>query len=112
MNHRNPTQDLLDKYEIKPPPCGAYAPEGWLPMIEKLIQDLIALGWDKDCHQVKEKFGGLRFYIGERTPEIRARIDEAEGASFEVCSVCGAPAKRASTERGWVYAACPEHIKK
>jgi replicative DNA helicase Mcm len=31
--------------------------EGWYPIIKELIVDLIALGWDKQTCQVKEKFG-------------------------------------------------------
>ena len=36
---------------------------GWYPLIKNLIDELITLGWDKKVTQVKEKFGGLRFYI-------------------------------------------------
>lgn len=70
--------ELLKKYDIPNPICGASAPTSWLPILESLIQDLIAMGWNKDLHQVKTKFGDLRFYIGEGTEEMRNRIYQAE----------------------------------
>jgi len=42
--------------------------EGWYSIIRDLINELIALGWDKRLVQCKEKFGGLRFYL-ETYPE-------------------------------------------
>jgi len=102
-------QDLLDKYGITPPPCGADCPKGWLPLVEGLIQDLIAAGWDKDCQQVKEKFGGLRFYIGEGNPQVRELIARAESESLNTCQECGTPGTRRSS-KGWIYTACDAHV--
>jgi len=65
--------DYEDYWEIPPQ---------WEPHIEKLIQDLIELGWDKNLHQVKVKFGGLRFYTGKTTKEITDRIARAEYESY------------------------------
>lgn len=96
--------ELLKKYDIPPPYCGAGCGDGWLPLIERLIVKLIDLGWDKDCHQIKEKFGGLRFYIGAGEDEVRAAIDQAEAESFKVCEDCGAPGKRRSG--GWIKTRC------
>jgi hypothetical protein len=53
------------------------------------VQDLIAIGWDKDLHQIKEKFGTLRFYIGNDTPEMRELIMDAEKKSSSRCDMCG-----------------------
>lgn len=85
----NPAQDLLDKYGIAPPECGATLPVGWLPLVEDLIVELIALGWDKDCKQVKVKFYGLRFYIGYGSLECYEAINKAEAKSLHTCEVCG-----------------------
>ncbi len=54
--------------------CG----NGWFPLIKELIEDLIALGWDRKTCQVKEKFGGLRFYITSGSDAIYDRISQAE----------------------------------
>lgn len=63
--------------------------DGWLPLIQKLIEDIIALGWNKRISQVKEKFGGLRFYIDSYTDEISKVISEAENKSYSICENCG-----------------------
>ena len=67
--------------------------EGWFPLIKDLIVDLIALGWDKQVCQVKEKFGGLRFYINDGTDEIFDRINKAEDESYKTCEITGTPGK-------------------
>jgi hypothetical protein len=41
--------------------------------------------------QIKEKFGHLRFYVGEAPIAIYSAIEEAERQSFKVCEVCGSP---------------------
>ena len=56
--------------------------QGWFPIIKSLIDDLIKLGWDKQITQVKEKFGGLRFYINSGSAEIHERILQAETESW------------------------------
>ena len=66
---------------------------GWKDIITSLYEDLIKLGWDRKVYQVKEKFGGLRFYIGEGTTEIFDRIALAEEASLETCEECGKPGR-------------------
>jgi ribosomal protein L3 len=59
--------------------------------------------------QVKEKFGGLRFYIGTGTPEIWNRISQAETESEETCQTCGKPGKISTWDRWWLLCFCPEH---
>lgn len=61
---------------------------GWYEITAKLITDLIDLGWNKRIYQVKDKFGGGRFYIDE-TPAFYDRIRTWEAATFETCSSCG-----------------------
>jgi hypothetical protein len=84
--------------------------EGWYPIIKELIVDLIALGWDKQTCQVKEKFGGLRFYINAGSDEIFNRISEAEKQSYETCEVCGNPGELIR-DLGWYSTFCEEHYQ-
>jgi len=63
--------------------------DGWLQMIVDLIEELIAAGWDKHICQIKEKFGGLRFYIGSGSDEIWEIISKYESLSYEICETCG-----------------------
>lgn len=87
-----------------------YVGAGWLPILDKLAEDLIAMGWDRDLHQVKEKFGALRFYIGAGTTEMHDRISAAELASAETCEICGAPGHPRSG--GWIKTLCDACDKK
>lgn len=82
--------------------------DGWYPLIQKLIEDLIQLGWDKKVTQVKEKFGGLRFYINEGSDEVHTRITEAEIKSYTICEMCGAPGE-IRRDIGWYRTLCDSH---
>jgi hypothetical protein len=111
--------------------CG----DGWYNIIDKLcgnIQSHIDWSiknnaWDleKDTKnvrsiipqvvavQVKEKFGGLRFYYDGGDDYIRGLSSMAESMSMVICETCGAPGKRRGG--GWIYTACdthtnPEHL--
>jgi hypothetical protein len=67
----------------------------------KLVEDLPAIA------QVKEKFGGLRFYVYGGTEEHRNFIRFAEAMSFRTCEQCGAPGETRST--GWTKTLCDRH---
>ena len=82
--------------------------EGWYPLIQKLIEDLVALGWDKQVTQVKEKFGGLRFYVNSCTTEMLDRILEAEKESYSICEDCGEPGELRK-DLGWYFTLCDTH---
>jgi hypothetical protein len=83
--------------------CG----DGWYPLIKDLITDLIELGWDKQTCQVKEKFGGLRFYINGASEEIYKRIQTAEDLSYETCETCGEKGELKLV--GWYKTLCDKH---
>jgi hypothetical protein len=57
--------------------------------------------------QVKEKFGGLRFYINGYTDEVRGMIRMAESMSYRTCEVCGNPGR--SNNHGWISTLCDTH---
>jgi hypothetical protein len=82
---------------------------GWYGIIKELIEKSIAAGWDKQICQVKEKFGGLRFYINSAPDEVHKLIREAENKSLEICEVCGNPGKQRND--GWIKTLCEEHDK-
>ena len=74
--------------------------DGWLQIIADLIAELIAAGWDKQICQIKEKFGGLRFYINSGSEEIHDIISKYESLSYETCEVCG-EAGELRKDTGW-----------
>ena len=73
---------------------------GWFPLIKELIIDLVELGWNKEVCQVKEKFGGLRFYINEGSDEMFNRIIKAETESLTICEISGKVGEL-RTDIGW-----------
>lgn len=62
---------------------------GWDKIICDCIQELLDAGWDGHVSQVKEKFGGLRFYIPSGNDKMWEIIDKYENISFHVCESCG-----------------------
>jgi RNA polymerase-binding transcription factor DksA len=54
--------------------------------------------------QVKEKFGGLRFYMSIETKEMGRLISEAEDKSYTICESCGNPGE--VRRGGWVQTLC------
>jgi len=56
--------------------------------------------------QVKEKWGGLRFYVGGAPRWIHDLIDRIEELSYKICESCGKPG-RPRTD-GWVKTRCDE----
>jgi len=83
---------------------------GWYPLVKKLIEDLIKVGWDKQICQVKEKFGGLRFYVNSLSEKGHKLISKAEEESFEICEECGEPGEIRSREY-WVKTLCDKDAK-
>lgn len=82
--------------------------DGWKPLVRKLYDDLVAYGWDRNLYQCKEKYGGLRFYVGAAPGEQWKLIRNAEEESMRVCQVCGKPGEHRVTH-GWYATTCDEH---
>jgi hypothetical protein len=86
---------------------------GWGKIIEEMVEDLKAIGWDGAVLQVKEKFGALRFYYGvSGIPENLQRVAMAidtwhEGQSRMTCEECGKPGKTRGP--GWILTLCAKH---
>jgi len=87
--------------------CG----DGWFNLIDRLCAYL-QWGIDKEDElqieavQVKEKFGGLRFYIGGASDKQHEVISFAEYLSNSICEWCGRPGKQEGG--GWVITLCKD----
>ena len=57
--------------------------------------------------QVKEKFGGLRFYVNAATDDHYNYISFAENMSYHTCEECGAPGTLYTD--GWHSTLCDSH---
>lgn len=104
-------------------------PGGWIKLLgilsglidEKLEQKSILSNRDKSkvfkgFSQIKEKFGGARFYVhgisSEKDvvleEELRALISDAERISFCICEQCGDSGELRSAN-GWKMTLCEKH---
>jgi hypothetical protein len=97
--------------------------DGWFDLIYELSKKLEAAyqklppeeraKWDEVrggvAEQVKEKWGGLRFYISGGNDEMYQAITEAEEKSFTTCEACGKPGKSGrSVGNWWIKTLCDE----
>ena len=69
---------------------------------------LWSLGWDGKVDQVKEKFGGLRFYIATGSEPIWQLIQQMESQSYDVCELCGTSPAAINRTRYWLKTFCTE----
>ena len=107
--------------------CGA----GWWPIVEALCVNIQGhIDWKNNTRakllednpynheipdeveqvvvrQIKEKFGGLRFYYDGGDDEISGMVRMAESWASRACETCGAPGTRGG--QGWVRTLCPTH---
>lgn len=87
--------------------CG----KGWYPLLVQTHKRLLAIDPDYEVHQVKEKFGGLRYYHAVHTDkDYQAAWDieaDAERKSYTICEICGAPGY--ARAGGWIRTLCDEH---
>lgn len=102
-------------------PYGGFAVgEGWWPIIESLCANIQSHTdwWNKNhekhpiveqvvVEQIKEKFGGLRFYYTGGDEKIQGMVRIAEAWADHSCEECGAPGT--SGGKGWIKTLCPVH---
>lgn len=105
-------------------PFGGFAVgPGWWPIIESLCHQIHHhVNWkqeQKDKYrrgegcpdvvvtQIKEKFGGLRFYYDGGDDVVDGMVRMAESWAGRSCEECGKPGK--SREGGWIQTLCDEH---
>ncbi len=76
--------------------CWGFAcDDGWFDIIwrlsEQLENEILKTRGDNTprASQVKEKFGGLRFYMTSSTEPMDEMIRRAEDESYKTCEVCG-----------------------
>jgi hypothetical protein len=80
--------------------------DGWFNLIYDLSEEITKLDPECQAAQVKEKFGGLRFYIGARPKEIWNLIAKYENESWKICESCGSSENVKRTSGGWVHSFC------
>jgi len=93
--------------------CG----EGWWPILTNLCANIQHhLDWKNKqsevvpqvvVAQIKEKFGGLRFYYDGGDDEISGMVRMAEAWAGNTCETCGKPGYQ--REGGWIKTLCDYH---
>lgn len=83
--------------------CG----EGWKSLYAPLIERCKAEG--AAVLQVKEKFGGLCFYVGGASDDLYDAIKVAESKSLTLCEKCGDPGEL--RKGAWWQTLCARHAQ-
>lgn len=89
--------------------------DGWYNIVYELSEKLE--NWNNrhwgdnpiQARQVKEKFGGLRFYVTEFPKELEQEIQQAETESLKTCEDCGTKetvTTGTGRDRGWIRTLC------
>jgi len=91
--------------------------QGWYPILETLCANIQShINWrvkqgqdiaQVEVNQIKEKFGGLRFYYSGGDDEISGMVRMAEVWADHSCETCGDRGKRRSG--GWIRTLCDKH---
>ncbi len=90
---------------------GLECSEGWFGLIDTLCE-LLQFDIDKngqpqiEAAQVKEKFGGLRFYTTGTNDRQNGMIDFAERLSLTICESCGTTENVRQNKSGWIQTLC------
>lgn len=90
--------------------------EGWNNLITELSvqleQEILQLPEEERdryyATQIKEKFGGLRFYMSKKTQIMKDLVQKAEEKSITICEECG---EAGSLQRDgcWWRTVCNKH---
>ena len=103
-------QEYLDENPDYNPITSNVGP-GWIGLVVKLTQALrtIHSNGEFNLHQLKEKFGGMRFYVDGSTDLGWTIIGWAESMSYKYCEECGQFGEVRGD--GWLKTLCDDHWK-
>lgn len=103
-------KDKLTRYPIM---FGIECGDGWFTLLDVLMKNIQHhLKWNcenKEFYitQIKEKFGGLRFYFQGGDDQIEGMVHFAESFSYQICEICGTVRNIGQT-KGWIVTCCKE----
>ena len=90
------------------------APAGWHELIRDTHNRILKVDPEYQIFQIKEKFGGLRYYYdasrSHAIPEIDKIIKTAEVVASVVCQNCGELGASLTVNNGWYATLCEKHI--
>jgi hypothetical protein len=90
-------------------PTNVSVPPGWMDLVAECHQQLVRIYPEYKLSQIKEKFGGLRYYVGPIPSSVfelfYATIKRFEDKSYQTCQACGEPGQLLVIGR-WYYTLC------
>lgn len=113
VEYENKRQQLVDKHPLILSGRGwPSVGDGWLPIIDRLCTAIQTRVVEKQLPQlqavqIKEKFGGLRFYTNGNYDAYKDLTEAAEAEAAKTCEVCGEPGQLRSGS--WLRTTCEEH---
>lgn len=84
--------------------------KGWYDLIDRCCAEVLANDPTAQVVQIKEKFGGLRFYLNtnEQTRASLDIISKYESESMETCEICGKPGKTRNYTKHYIRTVCDD----
>jgi len=117
MDRATLEQKMMPYWEAGWPHCIA-VDEGWIGLVNELFDELVKTGVPFRIVQIKEKFGGLRFYYEddrmldpEKAWEIDRLVNLYEQKSQDICERCGNPGSLRTINR-WLVTLCDDCLAK
>ena len=84
--------------------------DGWYKLLKSLIikikKEDTKNNYITQVTQIKEKFGGLRFYVNGTSNKNWDYIHFAENKSYTICESCGAQSNVGILNTGWLVTRC------
>lgn len=115
-------RELLDQKElVLPIQFGIECGDGWYMLLEQLMRSIESHldpenSWPRkeriplQITQIKEKWGGLRFYYDGGDDIVTGMVRLSENLSYHICERCGST-KNVTQTKGWIKSLCEDCIK-
>jgi hypothetical protein len=111
---------ILERIDRSGWPVYLAVDQGWFPLIIEIDKTISADFPDYQICQIKEKFGGLRYYWEipldqredldyDKYQKIQDYVNQAEEKSLSICEKCGQPGQL-DRSSGWLATRCEKHI--
>lgn len=98
---------MMEKWDWRKVDWESCVLPGWRPIVKHLVE--LCKIYDVPIFQVKEKFGGLRFYTDKAHPIVDAAITLAESKCETICEICGEEGKIRNLP--WIKTLCDRHYQ-
>ena len=111
-------KELLEQKEmVYPIQFGFECGDGWFWLVDQLMSSIQNYCKNNkkpsiSVTQIKEKFGGLRFYYDGGNDKINGMVWFAENLSYQICETCGTTNHVGQTTKGWIYTICKDCLEK